>query len=55
MSTHIRTHPVSYGRPEPDISLTAAWVRAAGADIERFAEAHPLLFARLPRMTEALR
>ena len=48
-------YPLSYGWPKSDISSTAVWVRAAGADIARFGEARPLLPASLPPMTEAIR
>jgi len=48
------TYPVSYGWLGFDISVTAGWVRAAGADIARFGEARPLAPGRLPLMTGAI-
>ena len=35
-----------------DASAAARWVSIAGADIAPFGEAHPLLSAKLPPMTE---
>ena len=37
-----RESSVGHGCTESDISATAGWVRAAGADIARFGEARPL-------------
>ena len=48
-------YPVSQGWPEMDISATAVWVRAAGADISRFGEARPIPLGSLPLMTDAVR
>jgi hypothetical protein len=54
MIYHSVSYPVSHGWPEFDISATAGWVRAAGADIARFDEARPLPLGRPPLMTDAI-